>query len=905
MASLRRLALILLLALALPLGAAAQPASQRPIDIGALLDRWEAEAAAVEEQLAEGQLEEEDLAPLRTELEEQKAAIPPVLERAETAVEPIRQQLEALGPAPEDGAAEADTVAAERRRLEQQLAEAEALAKRVAQADARAGTLISEIMATRRALFTEQLLTRGPSVLAPASLAEGVAAVRGALAAVTAEVAERVAADALDASRLAEKLAPLLLLVLVLFGLMMLRRVTVARLTRMIGPESGQGRSIAIGVALTVTRLVLPAASIGLVLLALYRSELLGPQGLAFLRGAALGMLLFVGAYVLSLAFFAPNAARLRLSSLDDAGAGRAHWWLVALAAVVALDRALVVSGQHVGLAVEALSLLNAVLLVLGGIALWKVIGLMAVWQPALTTSDEIAEEHEEGDDEDADTAEDRILQPALMGAFRVLGRLSAVAAPLLAILGYFAASRFLFFPLVFSGALICLFLVLFYVVQAGVEGLVQRWSAAGQVTERRKGRIRLIPVLVGFLLSVGAIPLMALIWGAAVSDLVLVWRHLRTGLTIGEVRLAPADFVAFLLVFTIGFALTRMIQAVLRRSVLPLTSLDAGGRDAIRAGVGYIGVFLAALAAISFAGVDLSNLAIALGALSVGIGFGLQNVVNNFVSGIILLIERPIKTGDWVELTSGMGYVKRINVRSTEIQTFDRSSLIVPNSELISAPVVNWTHTNNNGRIIVPVGVAYGTDPRKVEKVLLEIARAHPLLLRRPAPYVLFRSFGSDALQFEIRGVLRDVNWVLDAASDMNFEIARRFEEEGIQIPFAQRELHIKNADEIARAFGAHLGANGVDEDARPVEMVPEQQRETVAEDEAEDDGGVALLRLADPSAGALVHNGGRTGDETSEAPWETLAEVEEKPEVEQATRRSHPDRATGFDEVGEGHGR
>jgi len=160
--------------------------------------------------------------------------------------------------------------------------------------------------------------------------------------------------------------------------------------------------------------------------------------------------------------------------------------------------------------------------------------------------------------------------------------------------------------------------------------------------------------------------------------------------------------------------------------------------KDAVRS----LGIDVDRTFAITFAlGSGLAGLG---GALAIGIGFGTQNLLKNFISGIILLIERPIKAGDWVELSSGTGYVKQVNVRSTEIETFDRAALIVPNSELISGPVTNWTHDNLNGRLIVPVGVAYGTDPRKVEKILIEIAKAHRMLLRYPAPFVLFRRFGA-----------------------------------------------------------------------------------------------------------------------------------------------------------------
>jgi potassium-dependent mechanosensitive channel len=223
---------------------------------------------------------------------------------------------------------------------------------------------------------------------------------------------------------------------------------------------------------------------------------------------------------------------------------------------------------------------------------------------------------------------------------------------------------------------------------------------------------------------------------------------------------------------------------------------LDAGVRNSIRTGVGYAGVVVAALIGVSAAGIDLSNIALVAGALSLGIGFGLQNVVSNFVSGLILLVERPFKAGDWVVAGAVSGIVRKISVRATEIETFQRQTVILPNSELINAAVGNWTHRNKVGRVEIKVNIAYGSDVRRAHEIMTAIARGHPMVLKNPEPFVLFANFGPAALEFEIRVFLSDIMNGVIVQNDVRFAVVEQFAEAGIEIPSTPRAADAKPAE-------------------------------------------------------------------------------------------------------------
>ena len=305
---------------------------------------------------------------------------------------------------------------------------------------------------------------------------------------------------------------------------------------------------------------------------------------------------------------------------------------------------------------------------------------------------------------------------------------------------------------------------------------------------------------IINMALWVGLFWVLMLVWDFSEATWQQMTTSLQTGFQVGSLNIVPARILLAVGSFGLLTILSGWIKNRLSAHWLKKTRLDRGAREASETISGYIGFALTVVISLSVAGVDLSHLALIAGALSVGIGFGLQNIVNNFVSGLILLFERPIKTGDWIVVGSTEGYVKRIRIRSTQIQTFDRADVIVPNSELISGQVTNWMLQDTQGRVKINVGVAYGTDTERVKELLLEAAKTNSLVIHggdKYQPRVLFREFGESSLNFELRVYVENIDERLIVVSELNFAIDKIFRENHIEIPFPQRDIHIRSMPE------------------------------------------------------------------------------------------------------------
>ncbi|MEI7608989.1 MAG: mechanosensitive ion channel domain-containing protein, partial [Rhodospirillaceae bacterium] len=390
---------------------------------------------------------------------------------------------------------------------------------------------------------------------------------------------------------------------------------------------------------------------------------------------------------------------------------------------------------------------------------------------------------------------EDPEKPPSLAPRLRTLTALLAVAVVALSLLRFHNLGLYIAEMMLAATAVTGLLLLLRGILNELV-GLVATHPAEGL----RKLRRTLLPAerdvkiflwfaagLVDLTLLVIGLALLLPISGIAWTELVAWTTFVMRGVRIGEVTLSPADIASAVLLVIGIMAATRFLQRTLDDKVLEHLAVDRGVRNSIRTGIGYFGALLAIVTGFGTLGLSLSNLALIAGALSVGIGFGLQAIVSNFVAGLILLVERPIKVGDWIVIGEFEGVVKRISVRATEIQTFQFASVIIPNSELISKAVKNWTYKDKVGRIDIAVGVPYDCDLDRVRDILAACARSAPHVCANPPPRVEVRAFAPGQVALEVRCFVSEVNTYTIAATDLRLAILKTLREAGIELPAAK----------------------------------------------------------------------------------------------------------------------
>ncbi|MEO9484123.1 MAG: mechanosensitive ion channel domain-containing protein [Ekhidna sp.] len=288
--------------------------------------------------------------------------------------------------------------------------------------------------------------------------------------------------------------------------------------------------------------------------------------------------------------------------------------------------------------------------------------------------------------------------------------------------------------------------------------------------------------------------------WDKIISFLSKVGEIFTTNLfNLGDSKITLGTIIYFLISFILLTFIAKRFRNLLVNKILAKANMDRGARNSIGLITRVMIMFIGSIFIIQSAGIDMSSLSLLAGALGVGIGFGLQNITDNFISGIIILFEKPIKVGDRIVVGDTEGDVINISVRATTILTNENVSIIVPNSEFISSRVINWSHNDRNIRFDIPVGVSYKEDPDEVRDVLMKVADENEHVLKNPAPHVFFDEFGDNSLNFTLAiwtSTYTDKPRKLK--SELYFSIFEKLKEKGIEIPFPQRDIHIKSDTDI-----------------------------------------------------------------------------------------------------------
>ena len=736
-------------------------------------EAWETTVSRAEAVLLAGRASEQSLEILRQEIAERRSQFKGLISINSDRISLVQTQLNALPAPPDDGSV--DTLKSRRNDLKTLLNALKMPGLRANDAFIQADTLISEIDLLLRVRQTDALLTSVESPLRPSIWMQSIPQLYEAIFAPFYEISSMEISDAQKITLKKQAVSIVALIFGAVISWFVSLKITNSIETFKNKNKTSKRRLGALTLPLSILEPMFKFLSLLLFVRALHLSSLVGLKGSLFLDQLPYFGALILFALWLPKHLFGGQVGFLSSLNLESKITTKFNFGVAAFVLILFDLTSTGLAQSSIDIGSNAFATL--VITLMASFILWRIF-------KAIAGIEILFAEKQNANEQFSSVFSRRLIY--LINRFLFI---SLILAPILVAVGYVNAGRELTQSVILTvGLLSAVIIIQDYVIDFYLMVL----------GEEDNNNDRLIPILLSFVLLLVSLPFFAVIWGVRQQELLEIWSNFQSGFELGTIKLSPGLILSFLIIFTVGYMLTRLLQSALQTTVLPRTAIDSGAQTAIISGVGYVGIFLAAIIAFSTTGLDLSSLAIVAGALSVGIGFGLQNIVSNFVSGIILLIERPVSVGDWIEVSGKMGYVRDISVRSTRIETFDRSDVIIPNAELVSGVVTNYTRGNTVGRVIIPVGVAYGTDTKLVEDILKEIAEAHPKILKNPAPSIVFQGFGSDSLDFEIRAILGDVNWMLSIKSEINHQIAERFAKEGIEIPFAQREIWIKNPESI-----------------------------------------------------------------------------------------------------------
>ena len=771
-----RCVLAALAALFLLVPAAAQQSAAPTATPTVRLDNAKLALDGAEAALTRTTLSDAALLRLRSEVDPPTAEIEAVVAELTPRADAAKARLAQLGPKPDPKAPpETAEITADRAAQEKLFNDIDATLKRAKVLQVQSSQVIDTIGALRRSLFTRSVLARSSSLLDPRLWIPVVAELPAdgrALRFMGQDWYNAVA------SRLAGWEVAVVLLALVLIVALYepaqrgARRVS-NRHVETAAPSKLRRAAAALWVALVTSGV--PVAAVLLAGFVLNSFDLLNTRLDAIAWAILRGVIIVAVLGGVARGYLAPRRPNWRLPPISDGGAEILYRLAIATGALVGLTRMLEALNDTIAVglptAIASRGLMAAIATALMAVALDRL---------------------GPGEPGDEKARPKRPVGRNWNGALRLLGwAVVAVLAGAL-LVGYIAFASFLLTQIVFVSVIGMMLSLLTSLSDEGIETGLESNRVLGrallQTLGLRRDALDQIGILLSGLVRVALIAIAALLvlapWRIESGDMLSTVQAAFFGFSIGDVTISPSAIAVAAVLFLLGIAATRAVQRWLETKYLPHTRLDTGLQNSIKTSLGYVGFLVAVSLSLSHLGLSFERLAIVAGALSVGIGFGLQSIVNNFVSGLILLWERAIRVGDWVVVGDEQGYVRRINVRSTEIETFDRATVILPNSNLVSGVVKNWLRNGHVGRIRLPFTVGIGIDPEKLRDVLIAAAKGHDHVLSIPSPQVIFAAIGETNMRLELLCFLEDVEMAQRVTSDLLFEIMKGLRELGVGAP-------------------------------------------------------------------------------------------------------------------------
>ena len=819
------------------------PAAPPTLDVDGDLKRLVESIERADKEISSSKDNEHALGSLRGQVEGIMYESTQIAEKLRPRLAEVKGQIEKLGAPPKDGAAEAGPVAAERSRLNALSAAIDGAIKTSELTWVRARQQIERITDMRHELFAQSLYQRRPSPLSIALWND----VRNDIPSVINTI-RYISASWVEEAK--PKSASVMLIVILSAALYLGLRWTfrmatsVRRRHREKTPAFFERTTAATWYA--PMRAIAPIFASLLLFVGLDSLDILHYWADRVLWAGVKAVLIFSAIGAIIAAVMAPQEPDWRLVPLNDRSSTQISNVLQGIAAVYAADLALAEISRWLTLTVSV----NVVQTIVANMVLASL--FICVLLTPFTRHD---------------------MNGHRVSRFSPIWLKGLLWIPVLAIIaatfmGYVALGRFIAHQLVLTGVVIVVTGLLYLAIRALTREPQESGLPVADILEskfgldapRRQTLARLTELALSLLLLMLAVPFILLQWGFSGADIRDWFRSVFFGFEVGQFRISLAKILLGIVLFILLVLLTRLFQRWLRDVMLAPAKMDAGIAHSIDTVMGYIGTALAGLLAVSYAGFDITNLAILAGALSVGIGFGLQSIVNNFVSGLILLFERPVKVGDWIVVGGDEGIVRRISVRSTEIETFDRSSVVLPNSELIMGRVKNWTLRDAVGRTKITFNVRYDMDPAKARDLALAIALRHPDVLKSPAPFVSFDSFSGDCATLSLNIYVGDVTRGGRTKSQVSFDLLKALPEAGIELMPAVAPLSITTGTgPVTVVISLSVAYNGDPEKVRALMLEAAQLHPEIAKDPAPqvnfdsfDPDGIKLTLTAHANNGA-----------------------------------------------------